>query len=163
MAEDFRKALISTVLNIFETMFFTFLEPLEGTDEADPPLSKDTGGVRWLSGEVPFSGVRAGRLFVYLPWDLGEMMTQNFLGLEEGEVTEEQVSDMARELANMVCGNLFSSWDNQAVISLGTPNARLIAEGEKKQELEVVDLAVDFAFEDKVVTVALRGDAVPAT
>jgi CheY-specific phosphatase CheX len=161
MVEAIRETLVSTVLNIFETMFFTFLEPLEGTSDEDSFPSKDSEAARWLTADIRFNGGQSGSLSIYLPWELGEVMAQNFLGFEEDRVMEEQVNDMARELANMVCGNLFSTLDKMGIVFLDTPKSRMIGDLEKKGEISPGDMVAEFASEDKVVTVVLRRDTVP--
>lgn len=170
MPEEVRKVLTAAVLNIFETMFFTFLEPLEGRgeQEEDPPeeaealpAGTDPPRERWLSSDIGFSGVQSGSLTVCLPWEMGETMTKNFLGLEE-EVNEEQMADMAGELANMVCGNFFSALDKKSVITLSPPVTRIMDSEEKKRGILPGDLVLDFVSEGQVVTCILRRIVIPS-
>ena len=153
MYEEIRKAAISATLNIFEMMFFTFLESTEGdgslektvTEEAKEfdllPESQNPG---LLKSEIHFTGLYSGFLRLFIPYDLGQVLTMNFVGFEE-EVTEPQLLDMASELTNMVCGNLFSSLDKTSVYTLSSPSTQKISLQDKLKPTDSEDISLDFS------------------
>ena len=79
----------------------------------------------------------------------------NFMGFEE-EVTEPQIADMAGELTNMVCGNLFSFLDKTSVYTLGLPSTQIISLQDKLKQVDSEDLLVDFLTEGQQISVAIR-------
>ena len=155
MLDDIRKAAVSAILNIFETMFFTLLEPFgddpaaveEGTDKT-PPAS-------FLKSEISFEGYYCGHLYLWLPYDLGEMLTQNFMGFEE-EVTESQILDMTGELANMICGNLFSVLDKNSVYNLGAPVTQKVASLNGMEPAKETIITMKFMAEDQPIAVQIQ-------
>jgi hypothetical protein len=167
--DDIRQATNSAMLNIFETMFFIFLEPLEGNslsnqeatepnlDSEEPPQPIHSG---FLKSEIHFQGKYSGILRLLLPYDFSELLTANFMGFEE-EVTEFQIVDMAGELANMICGNLFSVLDKTSVYVLGSPITQKLSFQDGAERRGPADLTMDFLAEDQQVTVQLHFDPVP--
>jgi hypothetical protein len=164
MFEAIRKATVSAVLNIFETMYFTFLEPMgenlqqseevtEQEKESDLlPLSEDAG---WLKSEIHFNGPNSGFLRLFIPYDFSEMLTKNFMGFEE-EVTESQILDMAGELTNMICGNLFSSLDKSSVYTLSSPSTQKMDLQEKLINVASGDLVLNFITEGWQVAIDIQ-------
>jgi hypothetical protein len=164
MFEAIRKATVSAVLNIFETMYFTFLEPMgenlqqseevtEQEKESDLlPLSEDAG---WLKSEIHFNGPNSGFLRLFIPYDFSEMLTKNFMGFEE-EVTESQILDMAGELTNMICGNLFSSLDKSSVYTLSSPSTQKMNLQEKLINVASGDLVLNFITEGWQVAIDIQ-------
>ena len=164
MFEAIRKAAVSAVLNIFETMFFTFLEPLdenlplseavaEQEKESDLlPVSENAG---WLKSVIHFTGPYSGLLQLFIPYDFSEILTKNFMGFEE-EVTESQILDMAGELTNMICGNLFSSLDKASVYTLSSPSTQKMDLQEKLINVDSGDLVLNFITEGRQVTIDIQ-------
>jgi hypothetical protein len=167
--EDIREATRSAMLNIFETMFFVFLEPWaedslfhqEGT-EPSPNSEEPTGSIplEFLKSEIHFQGKHSGFLRLFLPYDLGELLTVNFMGFEE-EVTEFQILDLVGELTNMICGNMFSVLDKSSVYHLGSPVTRKISFRDGIKSLVPMDLTINFLAEGRPVTVQLQLQQVP--
>jgi hypothetical protein len=158
MYDDFRKAAVSATLNIFETMFFTFLElndfP-EGDASGQPGLTLEMSSAMVLRSEIPFSGNRNGVLRLFLPYDLSESLAMNFLGFED-EVTEAQILDMASELSNMICGNLFSLLDKTAVFILGSPLTEKLTSQEAMERPNEADITLNFQTEGQSVFLQLH-------
>lgn len=164
MFEAIRKAAVSAVLNIFETMYFTFLEPMdenmqlsEAVSEQENesnllPLSENAG---WLKSEIHFTGPDSGFLRLFIPYDFSEMLTKNFMGFED-EVTESQILDMAGELTNMICGNLFSSLDKSSVYTLSSPATQQMDLQEELNYVASGDLVLNFLTEGHQVTINIQ-------
>lgn len=164
MSEEIRKAAESAILNIFETMFFTLLEPIEGDfafpeeSEGDPEGGEKTSSrpfLPHLKSEISFEGRYSGRLVLLVPYALGETLTQNFMGFEE-EVSESQILDMAGELANMICGNLFSTIDKTSVYALSSPITRKCSQPMGKEAAKTTDITMVFAADDQPLMVQLE-------
>lgn len=122
MDDPLRPAAAQAVSNVFETMFFVFLEPLDPEGEERVPPTADA---QWLQCTLGFRGPVQGRLRLGLPYALACELATNFLGLET-EASEAQAVDMVQELSNMVCGNLFSIYDKRQVTVLDLPSAVLL-------------------------------------
>ena len=164
MYEKIREAALKATLNIFETMFFTFLEPREVTgvpEGPEPDLEKvfdlplDFKGSNFLQSEIFFEGFYSGSMRLFIPYDFGRELTMNFLGFEE-EVTETQIEDMAGELTNMICGNLFAILDKTYVFDLSAPITQKIKFEERIKLAETENVILGFSTEGQPVSLALQ-------
>jgi CheY-specific phosphatase CheX len=164
MYEEIRKAAIFATLNIFETMFFTFLEPLEGNgsleevvteEEKEFDLLPESQSPGLLKSEIHFTGLYSGFLRLFIPYDLSKVLTMNFMGFEE-EVTESQIADMAGELTNMVCGNLFSSLDKTSVYTLSSPSTQRISLQDKIKPAGSEEIFLDFLTEGQQISISIQ-------
>ena len=123
MDEDLRRVIFATFSEVFETMFFTFLEPLE-----EAPEKAEIGCGRFIEATISYSGGCNGSFRFYFPWELGKNITVNFLGVDEDEVQDGQIMDTAGETANMAIGSLLGKLDPGGNASLAIPQARMVAE-----------------------------------
>jgi len=164
MFEEIRKAAIAAVLNIFETMFFTFLEPADGNrpleealkeQEKESDLLLELHSPWFIKSEIHFTGLQAGFLRLFIPYDLSETLTMNFMGFEQ-EVTESQIVDMAGELTNMICGNLFSSLDKSSVYVLSSPSTQKIFLQERLERIDSSDINLNFLTEGQQITLNIQ-------
>jgi len=155
MTEDIRKAAIAVTAKIFETMFFI---PLEVEEEGPQEGVSSTTASMFYKGEIGFQGTYSGKLVLLLSDELARTMVMNFLGLEEDEVTKEQVTDMVGELCNMTCGNLFSEFDKKTPYVLTIPKTKLFASQRMDGGAQDSGLTVDFEAEGHRVKLALEFD-----
>lgn len=159
MIEEIRKAANAAALNIFETMFFTFLDPREENrppeEGGGEPFLDEAPSGWYLKTELHFSGHHTGNLLLFLPVTLGEMLTMNFMGFEE-EVSEPQIMDMASELANMICGNMFSILDKTSIYTLGSPITQKVAFQGDTELIGPADLTLKFTTEGNPITIQLQ-------
>jgi hypothetical protein len=164
LSEAIRNAAVSAILNIFETMFFTLLEPMEG--DFSFPAEGEGGNAEGenksprqllplLKSQISFEGRYSGQLMLLVPYALGETLTQNFMGFEE-EVSESQILDMAAELANMICGNLFSTMDKTSVYALGSPVTRKSSRPMGMEIAKKADITLSFMADDQPLTVQIE-------
>jgi CheY-specific phosphatase CheX len=123
MDEELRRVIFETFSEVFETMFFTFLEPLE-----EAPVREDLACGRFVEATISYSGGCNGSFLFYFPWELGKNITVNFLGVDEDEVQDGQVKDTAAETANMAIGGLLGKLDPAGKASLAIPQARVLAD-----------------------------------
>lgn len=122
MDEGLRRVIFETFSEVFETMFFTFLEPIEEAPEKEKLVSG-----RFVEATISYSGGSTGSFLFYFPWDLGKNITVNFLGVDEDEVQDSQIKDTAAETANMAIGGLLGKLDPGGKALLAIPQTRELA------------------------------------
>jgi len=123
MDQHVRDAIFQTFSEVFETMFFTFLEPvseLPAREEAALPG-------HYIEASIGYSGGYRGDFRFYFPLGLAKNITINFLGVNDDEVTGSQIRDTAAETANMAIGGLLGKLDPAGTASLAIPAARELA------------------------------------
>ena len=91
--ENVKEILAASIFEVFERMFFIFLEP-----GGSPPIPDCEAAIR-------FDGPRRGTMRILFTRPVARLMVRNMLGLDNGAVTEPHVADCVKEAANMVCGN----------------------------------------------------------
>lgn len=123
MDDKLRQIIFETFSEVFETMFFTFLEPLE-----EEPGKGELGRSKFIEATIGYAGGCNGRFLFYFPWELARNITVNFLGVDEDEVLDGQVMDTMAETANMAIGSLLGKLDPGGKASLAIPQARVLAE-----------------------------------
>ncbi|MCU0578435.1 MAG: chemotaxis protein CheX [Desulfobacterota bacterium] len=161
MDENLGRAAAQAVGHVFETMFFVFLEP------GDSPAGEDRDGPREgaeaeMLGSLGFQGRLRGVLRLRIPYTLARGLATNFLGLET-PASEAQAVDMVQELANMVCGNLFSIFDGQEVYRLGTPRAEVVRGAPDQEKAGTAEtLRLDFLAEGRKIGLELTWEAAVA-
>ena len=107
--ENIREILKESIFEVFERMFFIFLEP---------------GGrvlVHDYETSIGFDGPRRGTLRILFTRPVARLMVRNMLGLGNGEVTEPHVKDCVKEAANMVCGNFLVNLDASKRFTMSLP------------------------------------------
>lgn len=122
MDPQFRQLIYETFSEVFETMFFTFLEPLEELADADAW----DNGEGYLRAAISYHGPHAGSFALYLPRRLARNITMNFLGADEKDINEEQMLDTAKETANMAVGSLLGQVDPAGESKLHIPEAMVL-------------------------------------
>jgi CheY-specific phosphatase CheX len=154
--EDIQNIAASVTTHIFETMFFTFLEPQGEEPNKDPSSVKNT--MPFLRGEIEFEGKYSGRLKLYLPMELAKIMALNFMG-SEGDVSDPQAMDMVNELCNMVCGNLFAQLDKKTVFNLGIPQTHIISNKEMEKDVHTPGIKINFDTEGYPIKLNIEIDS----
>jgi len=104
--------LMTSIFEVFEKMFFTFLEPL---DEDEPQWNYD------MVATIKFFGPEKGDMSIYLTNGLAETMAENMLNLGSTDISEALVMDIAKEAVNMICGNFVRKLDISKVYELTIP------------------------------------------
>jgi CheY-specific phosphatase CheX len=155
MDKEIQQAALGAISHVFETMFFVFLDPLD-PDSGDPLPRTRTPKENWLKSRIGFQGHLKGQLRLFLPFPLARDMATNFLGLEEA-ASEQQVMDMSKELANMICGNLFSRYDRAQGYALTIPEAEVINGEETTGPGSAPDgIRLDFLNEDRMIRLEIQ-------
>ncbi len=110
MRESIRQTLTSAIFEVFEKMFFVFLEPVE-----DRPFQYEHVSY------IDFDGKSKGALCIMMSRGMTEMMVQNMLGCEPSDMTGQMIEDCSKEAANMVCGNFLRKMSERDVFNLSLP------------------------------------------
>lgn len=105
-----QQTLMNSIFEVFERMFYVFLEPAESLD-----------GERSYRAAINFSGSLTGELTAFFSRPLAEAMLKNMLNVGENEINERLMSDCLKESVNMICGNFLSKHDSGQVFDLSIP------------------------------------------
>lgn len=108
--ERIKKTLTVSIFEVFEKMFYVFLEP-----------AGKNGGEYELSASIDFRGPVEGFIRVHFSRSMAEMMAQNMLEIDRCELTEKLVEDCLKESVNMICGNFLRLLDPEKVFELSIP------------------------------------------
>lgn len=101
--------LTNAIFEVFEKMFFVFLEPLDEDVNYDMVTS------------IKFSGPINGDIKVYFSQGVAELMVQNMLSIEPDDVTDKLIEDCTKEAINMISGNYLRKYDTSKVFDLSIP------------------------------------------
>ena len=97
---------------VLERMFF-----LEGLGEAaEPPAQAETVAV-----QITFDGDPPGCFQMRLARPAATAIAADFLGEDTESLTGQQSTEVALELANMICGAVLSRIESSATFRLGAP------------------------------------------
>jgi CheY-specific phosphatase CheX len=119
MDAELKKNLYRTLSEVFETMFFTPLEPL-----AEPPSPEEISPEDHLEAVIGYRGDREGTIRFYFPESLARFITFNFMGMDPSQLTDRQLLDTVKETANMAVGSLLGKLDPEGRCNLGIPASR---------------------------------------
>jgi CheY-specific phosphatase CheX len=104
-------ALDRAVGDVLETMFFA-----EVSGPACPPDASAVGAA------MTFRGEPSGYFSLCLTPQAAKRLTVDFMGAEDPDaVTQEDISAVVRELANMICGAVLSCVYKDGVFDLASP------------------------------------------
>ena len=95
-----KEMMTSSIFEVFEKMFFIFLEP-----------SHADAGEYELESSICFGGLNRGEVKILFSMPLSKRMVQNMLGMDEARITDQDIEDCAKEAVNMMCGNFLSKLD----------------------------------------------------
>ncbi len=122
--ESIKKVVNKTISEVFEMMFFTFLEPL--TDV--PPEDEWGENAVMIRGFISYKGDITGDFLFYFPKNLARNITVNFLGVAAEELDDHKITDTTAEAVNMVVGSLLGKLDPGGTCTLGIPEATIITD-----------------------------------
>jgi CheY-specific phosphatase CheX len=109
----------TSISEVLETMFFMTIETREGHEWAD--MVDDVSGEKYFASRISFSGPLSGFFILTIPTSILSTMTEMFMGMEQADVTETHLVGTISEAINMIAGNTFSKFDDQAVFNLEIP------------------------------------------
>jgi CheY-specific phosphatase CheX len=111
--EKLRQNLMRAVFEVFEKMYYIFLEPVE-----KGAARKDFSAV-----EIGFTGDISGSIIARFPRELSMMMAGNALGMDEEEMSDQILVDCRQECLNMLCGNFLQKHDADKLFNMTLPKA----------------------------------------
>jgi len=112
---------MNAIFEVFEKMFFIFLEPVEAANSPYDHISY-----------INFDGKVTGGLSIMLSQGMAETMAHNMLDCEKNEVTGQVLADCTKEAANMICGNFLRKMSQDDIFTLGLPQYAAKGQGEQK-------------------------------
>jgi CheY-specific phosphatase CheX len=107
--EKIQALLMNAIFEVFEKMFFVFLEP----------VGEDIGYD--MIASINFTGPLKGTIDVLLTDDLSCAMVQNMLSVDNDDITSKLIEDCAKESVNMIAGNFLQKYDSSKVFDLSIP------------------------------------------
>jgi CheY-specific phosphatase CheX len=107
--ENVKETLAESIFEVFQRMFFIFLEPGGRSPGYD------------YEAAIRFDGPQRGTIRILLTRPVARLMVCNMLGLDNGAVTEQHVADCVKEAANMVCGNFLVHLDASKKFTMTLP------------------------------------------
>jgi len=120
----------TSIFEVFEKMYFIFLEPGEFEYRAYT-----------MGAFIDFGGSVRGRLKFLFSRQIATAMVQNMLNLEESEITGQEIEDCLKETANMVCGNVLTKLDAIQRFELHMPEFFKIADSDVIEQDNIERLA----------------------
>ena len=132
MRKTLMKAMMTSISEVMETMFFLPVEFEGESTLSDCGLSKE----KKIVCQLTFTGDASGSLTIVAPENLVAEMAENFMGEAKGLLTDEHFSGTLTEMLNMVCGNALSKTKSKEPFELGIPE---VIDESEIQEKEKVD------------------------
>ena len=110
-----RQALVNSVDEVLGKMFFAeTMGEVPGAEPAEDRADEIAAG-------LTFEGEPSGSLLLRLTTAAARQIAADFLGIDETEISENQISEVVRELTNMICGSVLSRVESAATFNLGAP------------------------------------------
>jgi len=125
----------AVMAEVAEHAFFAWAAPCEERDFADLVSVNDQaravpkGSAAWLRARVGFRGVVVGSLEIRLPVELArELGVALTGGAATDGLTDQELTDVAGELANMLCGVLLTRIDRRQAFELRPPQVARVTD-----------------------------------
>ena len=141
--EKIGKTMTPSIFEVFEKMFYIFLEPLDARyDEYD------------MEAAIGFEGVMSGQVTILFSKDIVKSMVQNMVGIDEDKISIQDMEDCSKEAVNMVCGNFLGRLDSTEVFNLSSPTFRQGRPGDLESENDIYRM--DFDSDNGKICVMVR-------
>jgi len=124
MDQNVKQAVGASLAEVFETMFFTLLEPVDGIPSREEWASEKD----FVEADISYTGSNSGELQFFFPQPLARSIAANFLGEQVDELSDGQIVDTVRESVNMAVGSMLGRIDPNGECSLSIPQARVVAD-----------------------------------
>ena len=118
MKKNLKTAMMASISNVLETMFFM---PLEFDEQVDLEAVGLLGEGKTKVCRLNFKGRFSGYFILFVPEGLLFTFTENFMGMEKDEITKDHINGTLKELLNMVAGDTFTNFDDTLDFQLGIP------------------------------------------
>jgi CheY-specific phosphatase CheX len=130
-----QELLMNSIFEVFEKMFFVFLEPVDEDVKYD------------MIASINFTGSIKGKIDILLTRDLVSAMVQNMLVVDEDGVTQKLTEDCVKEAVNMIGGNFLQKYDSSKVFDLSIPLFKNESAVFTTQEVVVSEAVWNLSFE----------------
>lgn len=118
MKTALKKAMMVSISEVLETMFFMSLE-------FDKQATLESCGIidegRSVVCHLGFKGVFSGYFLLFIPDNILREMTESFMGQDKETITRQHNEGTIKEMLNMMAGSTFSIYDKQAEFQLDIP------------------------------------------
>ena len=104
-----KETLAESIFEVFERMFFIFLEPGGRVQMHDCETS------------IGFDGPCRGTIRILLGLAVARLMVRNMLGVTDEKEIGRQLEDCVKEAVNMVCGNFLVNLDAAKKFTMSLP------------------------------------------
>lgn len=116
--ESLITAMKNSISNVLETMFFL---PLVFSDDVHKKDCWSGKTDQIMAARLDFDGPFSGYCVFYIPKKFAVSMTADFMGKAAESLSDAQITGTVMEITNMLAGNTFSFYDEQAVFNLNFP------------------------------------------
>lgn len=116
--ESLITAMKNSISNVLETMFFL---PLVFSDDVHKKDCWSGKTDQITAARLDFDGPFSGYCVFYIPRKFAVSMTANFMGRDAEGLSDAQITGTVMEITNMIAGNTFSFYDEEAVFNLNFP------------------------------------------
>lgn len=116
MKNSLMRAMKNSISEVLEKMFYLSIEIED--EQKSYEIDENEG---YYTSKLSFKGPFSGTLYTRCPENLLKIMTVNFLGVDEKEVTNTHMLEVVKEMANITTGNIFSKYDESSEFQLGIP------------------------------------------
>ena len=140
----------SIVAEVAEQVYFADAEQ----GEAEQFAAELEARGAWLHARVGFRGLVTGSLEILLPPDLVSELGIAALGGVSGALTDEQLNDVAGEMANMLCGALLTRANRDQRFELMPPQVVRVMDLPSGADTAVTELL--FSVNDRPAIVRFR-------
>lgn len=140
MMKNLKAAMMASISEVLETMFYMSLD----FDDHKTIKNMDIiqNGIT-LACRLDFTGPLTGCFLLIIPEKLLIEMSQNFMGIEEADIQQQQLEGTIKELINMIAGNTFSTLNDQiefklsipAIVDIQTLSSQYMTNSEKEVEI----------------------------
>lgn len=123
--------LMNAIFEVFEKMFFVFLEPVDEDVKYE------------IIASINFTGPAKGHIDVFFTRNMAEMMVQNMLNIDAASITDKLIEDCTKEAVNMIGGNFLQKYDSSKVFDLSIPVLNYKSGVFTKQEKNACNLSFE--------------------
>ncbi len=116
--ESLITAMKNSISNVLETMSFL---PLSFSDDVHKKDCWSGKTAQIMAARLDFDGPFSGYCVFYIPNKFAVSLAANFMGRDAKGLSDEQITGTVMEITNMIAGNTFSFYDEQAVFNLNFP------------------------------------------
>jgi len=111
-------AMKDSISDVMGTMFFLPID-FSDADRIETLWNAETDGI--LIAKLNFEGPFSGYCALYIPKKLALSISADFMGKDKESISDDQVRGTVKEIINMIAGNTFSIYNQQAVFNLEIP------------------------------------------